>query len=373
MRIPATQLPRVVACNGSHSMEASPASIELPTTDRDEGIAAHHVAAATLNGSISDPLDMVDRQTPNGIFVTADMAEHVGKFTDMIARRGYTDEAIIGVESEVDFEVPTTNIVITCRPDHYAFDTGSGVLHIDDFKYGWRIVEPFNHWTLIAYAIGVMHRHNWQPTMVVFTICQPRPLHRDGPIREWSISGQELTALFVALCSVLANLQDVLNSGPHCRKCKALAICPAAREAGYNAIEASTVKFTDQIVGENLASEIRTLRRASDAINLKLDAYEELATHLIQQNGPGFVPGFTVEQQFGNRAFTGGLTPEIISIMTGKPIDQITTRKTITPAALERLGVPENVVQSLTYRPPTKRKLVEFDASKAGTKLFGKG
>jgi len=373
MRITATQLPRVVACNGSHSMEASPASIELPTADRDEGIAAHHVAAATLNGLISDPVDMVNHQTPNGIFVTADMAEHIAMFTDMIARRGYTGEAIIGVETEVDFEIPNTNVVVTCRPDHYAFDTGSGVLHIDDFKYGWRPVEPFNNWTLIAYAIGVMLRHQWQPTMVVFTVCQPRPLHRDGPVREWSISGQELTALFLALCSVLANLQDVLNSGPHCRKCKALATCPAAREAGYNSIEASTVKFTDQIVGEELSAEIRTLRRAQEAISLKLDAYEELAMHLIAQNGPNVVPGFTTEQQFGNRAFSAGLTPEIISIMTGKTIDQITTRKTITPAALERLGVSENVVKSLTYRPPTKRKLVEFDVSREAKKLFGKG
>jgi len=329
MHISATQLPRVVACNGSFSMEASPASIELPTDDRDEGIAAHHVAAATLTGLISDPVEMVDRQTRNGIFVTAEMSDHVAKFTDLITSRGYTGEAITGVEQPIDFQIPNSDVVVTCRPDHFAFDTGSGVLYIDDFKYGWRTVEPFNHWTLIAYAIAVWRevipQHN--VSMIVFTICQPRPLHRDGPVRDWTISGQELTALFVALCSVLANLQDVLNTGPHCRQCKALATCPAAREAGYNSIEAATVKFSDQIDGETLACEIRTLRRASDAIGLKLDAYEELAMHLIAQNGPNTVPGFNSEQQFGNRTYNGGLTPEVISMLTGKPIDAITTRK----------------------------------------------
>lgn len=373
MHVQASQLPRVIACNGSISMEASPASIELPADDREEGIAAHQVASAVLTGLISDPVEYVERKTGNGIFVTPEMAENVAVFTDHVANMGYTGEAIIGVEQDVTFEVGSTGYVIGARPDWFAYDTVAQVLHIKDFKYGFRIVEPYNNWTLIAYAIGIAARYNIQPQMIVVEIVQPRPHHSEGKIREWSFSRQEMTAFYLSLVGIFANLTNQLNTGEHCRQCKALAICAAAKNAGYNAIEASTVAFTDQLNGEALAYEIRMLRRAEQAIKLKLEAYEELAIYRIDHSvdGVNAVPGFNSEQQYGNRAFNGGLTAEVLSIMVGKPVDQLTTRKLITPAALERLGVDENVVSKLTYRPPTRRKLVEFNPTKKAKKLFG--
>lgn len=371
MDIQASRLPLVLACNGSVSMEASPASIELPTDDREDGLAAHSVATAVLSGLISDPLEYVDRATPNGVFVTPEMAEHVAVYTDRIADMGYTGHAEIGVEQNVDFAIPNSDVVVRARPDWFAFDTGSLTLHVKDFKYGYRYVEPFENWTLLAYAIGICLRFNWQPAMIVFEIVQPRSYHSDGPIREWSISAEEMTVFCVVLFQKLASLKDELTTNPYCGSCRALAHCPAARQASYNAIDTSTHRFTDQITGPALAMEIINFRRAAKLIEERLAAYEELAMHQIDHAGVNSVPGFNVEQQYGNRAITGGMTPEIVAIMTGRKVEEITTRKMITPAAMERLGIDEQVIKSFTYRPPTKRKLVEFDPSKAAKKLFG--
>lgn len=372
MDVQASQLNRVIACNGSISMEASPASIELPTDDREDGLAAHHVATAVLTGMITDPLEYVERATPNGIYVTPEMAEYVAIYTDNISDMSYVGEAQIGVEQSIDFQIGTTGYVCRARSDWFAFDTDDLTLYIKDFKYGFRIVEPEGNWTLIAYAIGICARFGYKPNVIVFEIVQPRPHHRDGPVRKWSISAGELAAFYLVMVSTFERLDQNLHTGEHCRGCKALAICDAAKRAGYNSIEAASVVFTDLLTGDALANEIRTLRRASKMIEAKLTAYEELAIHQIDSSTLGAgqtVPGMHVEMGLGNRTFNGGLTPEVLSVLVGKPVEELTTRKTITPAALERLGVPEQVVNSISYRPTTKRKLIEYDANKAAKRL----
>lgn len=365
MDINATSLPRVIGCNGSVAMEPSAVSVASPTEDAQEGTAAHSVASAVLSGLISDPLEYVERPTPNGIFVTPDMAENVAKFTDYIQARGYDAPAQMFIETPIDFGVPNTNIVIRARPDVIAFDPGSNTLYIDDFKYGWRIIEPEDNWVLLAYALGACFRWNWTPARIVMTIHQPRPYHRDGGIRSWPISYELLMQRWSILFGFLSNLDKTLNTGPHCRKCKALAICPAAREAGLNSIEASNVVFSDKIPDDALAFEIENLRRASKMIEMRLTAMEELAVHRIENGGQ--VGNLTVEQSYGHRTWTGGTTYETLLTATGL---DLRANKLQTPAAAIRAGADEAVVTALSYRPPTSKKLVQFDASKRANKLF---
>lgn len=366
MDIPATSLNRVIACNGSVAMEPTAVSIASPTEDAREGTAAHTVASAVLSGLIADPIEYVDRATPNGIFVTAEMAEHVAKFTDHIQSRGYEGTAQIHVETPFDFGVPNTQIFIRMRPDFVAYDPVANTLYIDDFKYGFRTVEPEDNWVLIAYALGVCFRFNWQPVRIEFRIHQPRPYHRDGPVRLWPTNYETLMQRWSILYGVLCNLDNGLHSGPHCRKCKALATCAAAREAGLNAVEASNVVFSDQIPNDALAFEIENLRRAEKMIEMRLAAIEELAVHRIE-NGQA-VGDLTVEQNYGHRTWNGGTTYETLLAATGH---DLRVGKLKTPAAAIRENkIDENVVAGLSYRPPTSKKLVHFNATKRANKLF---
>lgn len=365
--ITATNLPRVLACNGSLLMEASPASIATPQEDREYGIAAHFVAMSVLFGLQSDPVEWVDRQAPNGTYVTPDMVENVGKILDTLAARGYVAQAERALELPCDFECG--GYTIRVRPDHIAYDAGSETLYVDDFKFGFRIVEPGDNWTLIAQALGMCKLKGWQPTKIVFTIHQPRAYHPDGPTRSATITSAELVALMVTLDMRLRALTDTLMTGPHCKNCRALSHCGAARLAGYNAIEASTIAFVEDIPNDVLSYELDNLYRARDAINNKLEAYEELAKHRLHESGTS-VPGWMIEQSLGNRAPLPGLTPEAIALMTGKSVDEITTRKLITPAAMERLKIDEQIVAAISYRPKTGEKLKRFDPSKVAARLF---
>jgi hypothetical protein len=370
LNIDATQLPRVLVCNGSVLMEASPASINTPIEDAQEGTAAHFIAASVLSGKFTDPLEWVDRQTPNGIYVTPDMGEHVATFTNFIQHRNAAIPGhIFYVEANIDFDIPNSEVVIRARSDAITYDPATWTLYIDDFKFGWRIIDPVENWTLIAYALGICRREGWQVARVVMTIHQPRPYHPDGKQRSWSISGEELAAFGITLAAKLSNLTNELRTSPHCHKCRALATCHAASMAAQNSIDAISIPFQDTITNDVLSFEIFNMRRAQDAIKDKLGAYEELAKHRIKTGEQ--VPSLAVEPTLGNRAYVKGITPETIALLTGKPIDEITTRKPITPAALERMGVSEETITAFTYRPPTGEKLVKFNPSKKAQKLFG--
>ncbi len=86
----ASKLNRIMQCNGSVKMEPfAPPKIDDASESRREGIAAHYVALQVFNGVFSDPLKMVDRRAPNGVYVTAEMAEVASTKAARVDDRGF--------------------------------------------------------------------------------------------------------------------------------------------------------------------------------------------------------------------------------------------------------------------------------------------
>lgn len=354
----ADELPLYMQCNGSHFMP--PTMIDAPDTDpkaRDEGIAAHWLATAAFNG-VHSVGEMVDRKAPNGFHITMEMADHVTDYLDQLSPYGR-------VELPTSFGV-TDRWQVNSRADYIFQDDARATTVIRDLKYGWRIVEPDNHWSLIAHAIGISLARGWWAAFYDLGIFQPRPLHRDGKLRVWRITGEQLYALYQQLDAAMSNPSQQLQTGPLCHKCPAVASCPAATAASYNAIEASERASSEKIGNDQLAYELDLMARAELAIKTRREALEELGKYRVRRGE--VVKNYAIETQLTNRQFKDFVTPSLFVALTGVDNSQ---QRMGTPANAERLGVPKDIVNMFCERRETGLKLVRVDANKKAQRILG--
>lgn len=361
INLQAHALNRVVECNGSVHMPEIDLPDEERNEDQEEGVAAHHVAIEVIAGRNADPIEWVDRQTPNGVWVTPEMAEYVDDFTDVIAgRRG----AHIWLEENVDFQL-SEDVRILCRLDVATWMADIGNLTVDDFKYGWRLVEPFENWQLVAGAAGIMIKYQLTPSTIDLIIHQPRPHHRDGKVRKWSLTYDEFWLAYGKMKEALRVITDELRTGPHCYRCPSMLKCPAYHAATYNALDASGRVFDDGLSDTEAASELVLIRRAKDILEQKDKALTELITHRI--NSQHVVPNWFIERGEGKRRWKKGVTVSMIKALTLKDINK---PDMLSPAQAEKAGISPLIVNAFSERPPTTPKLVNRSAASVASKMF---
>jgi len=365
----ASHLNRVINCNGSVAMLQD---VEVPpereqNKDQLEGDAVHHVALMTLGGQISDPIEMVDRMVPNGVYITPEMAEYIDPFVQEILadqRQGCQ----VGVEINMDFDLSASTRIL-CRPDATVWNPITGTLKIPDLKYGFRIVEPDDNWTLIAYAMTWIINHQIVPTRIEFVIFQPRPHHEFGKRRSVTMGYDLLLLRYAKMQKRLAALDNQLHTGEHCYKCPALVPCRAARNAMLNGIDMSSTVFHDKYSTDDLGNELLIARRAEKALKDRISAMEELMMYRIGDQSEISQDWSIERDNFGHRKFLPHVTANVVKAITG--ID-ITKPEMLTPAQAIKKGVPESVIDAFTSRPKLPPKLVNKSATKRAEKLFGK-
>lgn len=352
----ATNLHRLMNCNGSRLMPPSFPTIDIDPTARDEGNAAHWAAQEWFNGR--DPETLINAKAYNGVIVTGEMLDHVGEYLKVLE---------VG-QMEVETSFGTDYWRVNARADHIAYNAMTSMLTIDDFKYGHRLVSPVHNWTLIAHAIGYCLFNQITPQTIRLRIHQPRPYHPDGKLREWTIDYLTLRELYQQIDATLTNPRDALVTGiDWCAKCRALATCPAAHAASMNAVDASTLTFNDDIPDNAMTYELDTLRSAQAMLSARLTALEELATHRIK-NG-AVIEGYGTMQQIANTRWKTGITPEALSLASR--IDCVKPGF-ITPAEFKRRGGSDEVYKALTERPITGVKLVRASADERAKRLLGR-
>lgn len=362
LTIDATNLPRFMACNGSRSMGGFVPPMDDDYTSRDEGNAAHDMARLVHSGQFT-ATELVDRKAANGVFYTSDMAEHVQQYLDAI---GNQREELISSSMEIETTFSGDIWCVPARCDHIGYAV-SGTLYIDDLKYGWRLVDPEMNWTLIAHAIGHCINRGFQPHTIVLTIHQPRPHHPEGKSRSWTIDYARLSELYFQIARTMSAPSDETVTGYHCHGCKGLTGCLAAMKAQFNAIEAASTIFHDDIDNDQLALRLDTLKRAQSTIKTAVEAFEELAKYRLRQGQ--IVGEYSAEPSLGNRTWVEGVTVDFMRVLTG--VNLAKKAQMDSPAQAERLNVPEAVIKALTYRPPTGTKLTRISADKRAKRLFG--
>lgn len=359
-RITATELPRFMICNGSRLLAGEIPPEERDQTPQAEGIAAHWVAAMVFNGQSSID-ELIDRKAPNGVYITEEIADHVSDYCDVIR-----DQSVLrGVE--IDTTHSGSNWIVPGRVDYISLSADGQIVRVVDFKFGWRIVEPERNWTLISHAVSFIRANNLNPSRVDFQIFQPRPQHRDGKLRTWSVSFNEFISLENDLTFSLSNPVDHLQTSNYCGECFGIANCPAARKAELNAIDMCDSTFSEVVENDQLAFMLRNIDRAEHILKARKNALEELATHRLK-NGQ-VIENYSVEMGLGNTRWKEGIDASILFAITGK---DLSAKKLVTPAEAKRRGVGEIVVNALTERPSTGLKLVRENTNKKATRMFNK-
>ena len=230
-----------VKCPGSVTMQEDGAALADEQSEAArEGEASHWVAASRLTSTKAINEGDV---APNGVVITREMIDYAMVYANMIYDRKIPHSKP-HIEEKV--QAPQIHDDSWGAVDHWTFDSrGNGTIYVDDYKYGYGLVEVFENWQMLNYAMGV--RTSIKPgewtnpnTQICMTIVQPRPYHEDGVIRSWTITIAELEAyrLALAAAAVVALLPNpTVQSGSHCRYCRARHACPAAHKAAMTAID----------------------------------------------------------------------------------------------------------------------------------------
>lgn len=366
LHIPATSLPRLMQCGYSRQMPTFRTESEL-SDDAQAGIAAHWLVSESLHGRISDLDEWIDRKSPNGVYITDEMVDHVRWFVEGVTKDRSTHRRF--VETDMTAWNSDRSITIGCRPDFLTDDQAeyNRRIRIDDYKYGWSIVEVDCNWQLLAYACAYIADKVVDPdTVFELRIWQPRPHHRHGPCRLWIIDAATLTALRSEMFNTLAAQSDQLRTGPYCKRCPAVTNCPAAVKGGYQMLEVIEHGIPDELTLEQMSMLMDQFSAGDYMLTALKEALGERIAHAIQSGQS--VRNYRIEPTTGSLAWNDGVTADWLQLLTTETVAKPAPLKT--PTQLSRY-IPEAVMKTISYRKPGGHKLVRRDAQQLAQEMFG--
>lgn len=354
---------RRIQCTASVAMEA-----RYPEPDSPEaldGQASHWAAACLL--TIGAPTPEVGHTAPNGVILTQEMLLGARLFADHV-------KATLGqdwhLRAFVERTIPIPSVHPQCQgtPDVYAWVNGPGgrlVLHVFDYKFGFRYVEVFQNPQCVDYVAGALDevkgRISDLEVDVVVHIVQPRSYHRDGSIRKWSMSAGDLRA-HINVSSNAAH--EALGPSPRfrvgeeCRDCSARHACPELQSKGYAAASLARMTQPLELPPAALALELRMLQDAQHLLKARIEGLLGQAEGLIVQGQR--VPGYIREQGQGREYFTVPAAQVIaLGSLMGK--DLAKPQETITPRQARELGMDPALLAPIVERRPGKFEVQRID------------
>lgn len=327
-----------------------------------EGTAAGEMLAHNLLGRAVRP----GMQASNGVYFNEEMQFYTSAIANEIRAKAQTQ---ILCEQRIDWQ---TRSGIWIRGSYDVSFVHEGRLYIDDLKYGYGIIEVFECWQLLGYAIGEVIRRQSAYEEIVLRIRQPRPHHEDGDCREWRMSYAELLGYKERIekrMDEIANGFKQLQTSKSCKYCAAAAeACPAFSRMYYRGLEVATEFVQDSLTDKEVSRQLDEVNRFTEILKIKKDSITALAISRI--GGGKIIPGYLTEPKLGDRTWKAGVTPKALETLTGR---KVTEDVLLSPAKVEKLGVHKNFIAQLVDRRHIGQSLVRKDASKIGDKIFGTG
>lgn len=352
---------RWVHCPGSIQM-----SEQFPDSSGSaalEGEAAHWIGSEVLSGRGGD--SFVGRTAPNGVVLTEEMEDAAKVYVGAIHK--ILNGRPAGPHCAVEKSITIPNIHPECHgtPDCAIDDEIE--LHIFDLKYGYGIVDPFDNWQLLCYAIGLLKpKHQF----ISLHIVQPRPFHYDGPHRTWRV-GVAMVAPY--LKQLQESAREALTasprcvSGPHCKYCSARHACSASRKAAMFAIDYTSHMRAEPLPPEALSMELRTLERAEEAIQFVKAGLMAQATNCIKAGTT--IPGWELRAGTGRKVWKVPVA-EVIALSQVMGINLQKQVDTITPTQARKAGLPEELVNAYSENSAGEVKLTQCNMTKIAN-VFG--
>ena len=325
-----------MACPGS--VAATEGLPDSPSVYALEGIEAHDLLEAALRLGV-DPAELTDPDNPEAM----EMAEAVGHAIDYVhSYLTLTPEADFHPEQEVlwgamfgrDDLFGTSDIVVVAPDEHV----------VGDLKYGQGVVvEVDDNRQLKLYALGVRYKYGPRPQykLVIF---QPRARHKDGPIRCWVITDDELMSFANEAKAAIIAAEDPNApriAGDHCRWCPARGVCPTLADYSLRLaqVEFSLIQALDGEEMEprptvNLTStQIARLLRYTGIVQAWVNALHAEAT--ARALAGESIPGYKLVAGRSNRSWANPDEAKLDLMIAGLSEDEVTPRVMISPNKAE--------------------------------------
>lgn len=287
--------------------------------------------------------------SPNGREVTEELVRGATEYLDFLRSWGHTD--IVRVESTL----PTGAFfpgITDGTPDAYLVLPTSTRGRLADLKMGFRPVEVWRNKQLIVYAWTIM---NLFPhlTEMELTIVQPRAAHKDGTIRTWLVSRDELRELAAELRQAALNAHAenplcVVNE--NCDNCAVAHACRSLQAAGGHGIETSYDATPHELSPSELAYELHKLQAAAQHIEHRITGLSAQAESLIRRGQR--VPGYGMERRATRKRWRDEKTAEIEQLGRLFGVEVLEAPKLRSPAKL-RGTFPGVDIEAMYAEQPT--------------------
>lgn len=355
-----SQLSRFMSCSGYINLPQDRSTSEAA----EEGTAWHWVIEQMLQGK---PIAL-NSLAPNGVTVDEDMIHYASMVVKALEGVKVFNEYPIKYNPNANYNCEITG---TCDSWWQKDDT----LYVNDFKYGFALVDVVDNWQLMSYAFGVLLSHPSPDkfTKVVLSIMQPRPHHEDGWYRSIEISTNALYSYYIKLGERVAEYfttGGTLSTGKHCKYCSGVAqTCTA-----FNKSFCASVDFTEQTVhvdtltNDELDFYLRVADRAQEVLKIKRENIEQVIKNKL--NLGEVVGNWRAVETYGHRKWSPTFKVEDVELLSG--ID-LRDSVVISPAQAERKGLDKEIVKLFTITESRGIKLENKDLNnKKLSEVFNK-
>ena len=327
------------------------------------GTAAHALAEHCLRFNL-EAWSSIGVAMPNGVKVDKPMADAVQMYLDFVRREFGSTIGSPNAYIEHRFYCPSVHKLFFGATDFAYVDGAKRELVVIDYKNGAGIVvEAKRNPQGMYYAVGMLEDLGlWHAVDTVrIIIVQPNGFHHDGPIREWTVSTDDLDAWLSDELVPAMKLTEVSRetvSGEHCRFCPARShACPALVE-DMNELEdlmtvvASKEKGVEELTNGQVERLLELYERATIVVKAaKLTAFNRL------QNGATFVK-WKLGNARVNREWKEEAEKELLAEF-GEDAYEPKTLKS--PAKIEALPKGKTFTARWAYKPEAGLALIRSD------------
>ena len=361
-----SSMARVIKCPGSVGLGAG--LVDEESEHAALGTAAHAVGEECLKSN-NDAWTYIGSQI-EGAPVDKPMADAVQVYLDAV-RKAHPDRNQGNFFIERPFYCPTIHKLMYGRGDAIYHDAPARALHVWDYKHGAGIVvdAPWNVQGMY-YACGELESLGlWNDVdTVVIHIAQPRGFHFMGPVRDWSISVDDLLDWMLGVlvpAMERAMVSRDTASGPHCRFCPArgydcpqlekdrieleqlMAILTDAKDAKGKPIKSAGLLTNDQVA---------RLMDLGDVLKIAITAASKTAFQRL--NAGNAVGDYKLAKARSNRVWK----PEAEAALKKKfGADAMTAPKLKSPAEVEEMPEGESMCAQYAFKPDNGLTVVKGD------------
>lgn len=328
---------RWMACPGSVAL-----SKDVPRKDTvfsKEGTAAHKLGEIAYEAGMH-PSNWLGEKIED-VEVTNNMVDAVAIYVDYLRDLAILDNEL-RLEHKFDLSKLNPPAPMFGTSDCTCYNPLEFKLIVADYKHGAGVaVEVENNSQLMYYALGAMLEIGKKKKIeeIEMVIIQPRAQHRDGPIRKWSCTRQDILKFasdLIAAAKETMKPEADLHAGKHCRFCPAQPRCPALH---HETKEIAKLEFADSapLVDPRLlsAEQVSYILERADLIE---DWVRSIRVHVQSELESGKnIPGWKLVQKRALRSWNNQTEVIQWAEKIGLDKEELYDYKMKSPAALEKV------------------------------------